>query len=143
MSFFKRRSERGDDEDTDEEAPDTIDPQLRLRTVRTAASSIAEAARLEDRQATRRLKPRGSRFFRRAGTEKRKHTSGGSTQPAPPPAKAPAAPAPAPVVVPGIRRNIYLNLPLPHDEADTKGEPLVRYVRNKVRTTSAYPHLLR
>jgi phospholipid-translocating ATPase len=136
MSFFKRQPARLDDEpDTDDEAHENIDPQLRLRTVRTAASSIAEAGRIEDRANARRLKARGSRFFRR-NTEKRKTTA--DSAPAPPPPPPAPAPTPAPTVVPGVRRNIYVNTPLARDELDAQGEPLVRYVRNKVRTSSVY-----
>lgn len=39
--------------------------------------------------------------------------------------------------VPGVRRNIYVNTPLMATEVDQHGEPLARYVRNKVRTSSA------
>ena len=36
------------------------------------------------------------------------------------------------------RRNVYVNMALTPVERDAGGEPLVRYVRNKVKTTSAY-----
>lgn len=36
----------------------------------------------------------------------------------------------------GKRRNIYVNLPLPPNELNASGEPILRFTRNKVRTTS-------
>ena len=127
MSFF-RRHDHPDDLDTDEETNDAIDPELRLRTVRTAASTIAESIRQEQRAERRksmRKKSKGS-FFRR-NTEKRRQDSGDSD--------------PTPTAQPSIhgrRRNVYVNVPLPADEKDGRGEPVVRYARNKVRTSSAY-----
>ena len=127
MSFF-RRHDHPDDLDTDEETNDAIDPELRLRTVRTAASTIAESIRQEQRAERRksmRKKSKGS-FFRR-NTEKRRQDSGDSD--------------PTPTAQPSIhgrRRNVYVNVPLPADEKDSGGEPVVRYARNKVRTSSAY-----
>lgn len=38
-------------------------------------------------------------------------------------------------VKPAKRRNIYLNMPLPPSETNRQGEPLVRYPRNRVRTS--------
>lgn len=35
----------------------------------------------------------------------------------------------------GVRRALYVNLPLPSDLLNHKGDPIVRYVRNKVRTS--------
>ena len=111
---------------------DDIDPQLRLRTVRTAASSIAEAGRVEDRTSRRKARrSRSRRFFRRT-SEKRRQEEDSQL------ASRTSSQAPAPTVVPGERRNVYVNIPLAGDEVDAKGEPLVRYVRNKVRTSSAY-----
>lgn len=37
--------------------------------------------------------------------------------------------------VEGVRRMLYVNLPLPTTLLNSKGEPIVRYVRNKVRTS--------
>ncbi|KAH9476290.1 Putative phospholipid-transporting ATPase C24B11.12c [Psilocybe cubensis] len=121
MSLFKR-NQVVDEPDTDEENDETIDPELRLRTVRTAASAIAESIRSEQR--TERRKSR--RFFRRHTAEKKQHQ-----QLAAPPEVAPTA-APK---VPGARRNVYVNHPLSAMEVDAEGEPKARYVRNKVRTT--------
>ena len=123
--MFHRRT-NNDDDVTDDEDDRSIDPELRLRTVRTAASTLAESAAVEQRAEKRRTlllnrkKKKGS-FFRR-GTEKKRPA---------PESVAPAAPA-----VPGQRRTIYVNKPLPISEVDSKNEPLVRYPRNKVRTTS-------
>jgi phospholipid-translocating ATPase len=36
------------------------------------------------------------------------------------------------------RRNIYFNRPMPQREKKSNGDPMVRYARNKVRTTSRY-----
>ncbi|KAI8973092.1 phospholipid-transporting ATPase 1 [Trametes punicea] len=129
MSFFRRRP-FPEDIDTDDEVNDAVDPELRLRTVRTAASTIAESIRTEQRVEKRKsMRKKRSRFFRR-GTEKRRSdvvdtTTGSSPRAAP---------------IPGARRNVYVNSALPLDEVDKNGEPIVRYVRNKVRTTSKIHH---
>ena len=81
---------------------DGIDDELRLRTVRTAASVLAESIRHEEKVRRRR-----KGFFRR----KEVPNDGG-------------------------RRRVYVNQPLSVSEMDADGEPLARYVRNKVRTTS-------
>ncbi|KAG5734631.1 putative phospholipid-transporting ATPase DNF1 [Termitomyces sp. T112] len=106
---------------TDEENDDTIDPELRLRTVRTAASAIAESIKSERRAERRKKSIRASsRFFRRNTTSKK-------LQPAPVGA--------GPSKVSGLRRNVYVNYPLSAMEVDQHGEPVVRFPRNKVRTT--------
>ena len=122
--FSRRRIT--DDNVTDDEDDRSIDPELRLRTVRTAASTLAESAAVEQRAEKRKTllnkgKKKGS-FFRR-GSEKKRPTqdSVGPTGP----------------VIPGQRRTIHVNRPLPMSDVDSKNEPLVRYPRNKVRTTSA------
>ncbi|KAF9465973.1 phospholipid-transporting ATPase 1 [Collybia nuda] len=120
MSFLKRHHQPPEDI-TDDEHDDTIDPELRLRTVRTAASAIAESIKSEQRAERRKSVRKGrSRFFRSKAPEKR----------------------PEPVVaegatkeVPGARRNVYVNYSPSAMEVDHDGEPLARYVRNKVRTT--------
>ena len=128
MSFFRRRT-FPEDIDIDDEVNDAgVDPELRLRTVRTAASTIAESIRQEQRQERRKsMRKKGSRFFRR-GTEKRKEA-----------ADAQAPPPSAPQIT-GRRRNGYVNCALPMDEVDHNGEPIARYARNKVRTSSEYRH---
>jgi len=123
MSFFKR-NQPSNEPDTDEENDDTIDPELRLRTVRTAASAIAESIK-SDQRAERR---KSRRFFRRHTVEKKAPQSAPATVEAPTSASR----------VPGTRRNVYVNHPLSAMEVDHEGEPKVRYVRNKVRTTSEY-----
>lgn len=70
------------------------------------------------------MRKKGS-FFRR-NTEKRRQDSGDSDA---------ATSQPS---IHGRRRNVYVNMPLPTDEKDSHGEPVVRYARNKVRTSSAY-----
>lgn len=123
MSIF-RRNPHPDDLNPDEEN-DTIDPELRLRSVRTAASTIAESILVEQRAERRKsIRKKRSNFFRRQ--EKR----------APPTSDTKAEIAAATPQITGVRRNIYVNRPLPPDELDNYGEPVVRYVRNKVRTSS-------
>ena len=121
MSFFNRHK-TVDEPDTDND--DNIDPELRLRTVRTAASAIAESIKSEQRAERRKSRHRG--FFRLHGTAKK-------------PVKPPSTQVilPSKVIV-GTRRNVYVNHPLSAMEVDRDGEPKVRYVRNKVRTTSSY-----
>ncbi|KAJ7581830.1 phospholipid-transporting ATPase 1 [Mycena floridula] len=118
MSFLRRSQHTQSVGTDDEHDDDTIDPELRLRTVRTAASAIAESARSEQRAERRRKR---SRFFRKNTDKKRAEPVDPHSKPS--------------TVVPGIRRNIYVNYPLPILEADEDGEPVVRYERNKVRTT--------
>ncbi|KAG7095035.1 hypothetical protein E1B28_005826 [Marasmius oreades] len=115
MSVFNRSTNPPDPDSED----DTIDPELRLRTVRTAASAIAESIRSEQRAERRKTKKR-RRFFSRHSDKKRAEPTPDS-----PPSKE----------VPGQRRNVYVNHPLAHLEVDNKGEPIARYSRNKVRTT--------
>ena len=132
MSFFKRRSVV-DEPNSDDEQDDTIDPELRLRTVRTAASAIEESIKSEQR-AERRKSMRKSRsrfnFTTSRSRQERKPQE-------PPPGASSSAPAPS-TTIPGNRRNVYVNHPLSAMEADHDGEPKITYARNKVRTTSAY-----
>jgi len=119
MSPSKRQQHHDPNNDTDEEHDENIDPELRLRTVRTAASAIAESI-LSEQRAERRKKAhkKRSRFFRRHH-EKR------------------VVPADPSKEIPGSRRNVYVNYPPFPGELASDGNPKVRYVRNKVRTTSA------
>ncbi|KAK7442780.1 phospholipid transporting ATPase [Stygiomarasmius scandens] len=120
MSFLKRSNHpKGPDSD---EEDDTIDPELRLRTVRTAASAIAESIRSEQKAERRKTR------------RKRRGLFGRSTEKHPEPALTASGDTPS-TEVPGVRRNVYVNHPLAHSEMDQDGEPLARYVRNKVRTT--------
>ena len=122
---LSNRLQPTDESNTDEENDETIDPELRLRTVRTAASAIAESIRTDQRAERRRSTiHKRSRFFRSKHADKK-----------PDSATATSAVAPA-SRVPGARRNIYVNHSLSAMEVDHNGEPRVGYVRNKVRTTS-------
>lgn len=118
-----------DDPDIDDEN-DGIDPELRLRTVRTAHSTLEESARAEERAQRRKtmMRKRSRNFFRR-GTDKKRVKDPSVSEP--PPADSGGVVTPT-----GPRRNIYVNVPLPHSELDHNGEPIVRYARNKVRTSS-------
>lgn len=122
MSLFRRHPQpdglvENDDQDN------AIDPNLRLRTVRTAASTIAESIRSEQRAQRRKtVRTKRSRFFRR---EKRPKTADSAASYA-----TSAGPH-----IPGQRRNIYVNSPLSPEELDQYNEPLARYARNKVRTS--------
>lgn len=128
MSFLKRHA-HPDDVDTDEENDETIDPELRLRTVRTAHSTLAESIRSEVRAQRRKsLKQKSSRFFRHKSTDKKRPKTADSQ------AESTAEP-PRPEVK-GERRNIYLNQSPSAMELDRNGEPIARYVRNKVKTSS-------
>ncbi|TFK61578.1 phospholipid-translocating P-type ATPase [Pluteus cervinus] len=123
-SFFKRTRK---EDSTDEENDDTIDPELRLRTVRTAASAIAESIRSEQRAERRKTtRQKRSRFFRKQQQQPEK-----KPEPAPP---APSSSTPS-TTIPGKRRNVYINYPPSPSELDSHNEPTARYVRNKVRTT--------
>jgi phospholipid-translocating ATPase len=122
-SFFKRNHHPHPDDIPDDE-DDTIDPELRLRTVRTAASAIAESIQSERRAQRRKtLRQKGSSFFRKADKKKQ------------PPSQSPSVIS-AVSKAQTARRNIYVNSPLNSTEVDSHGEPLARYVRNKVRTSS-------
>lgn len=126
MSLFKRHPPPPDIDEND-----TIDPQLRLRTVHTAASTIAESIRSEIRAQKRRTQKRF--LFSRKNAKKPKISEPGpSTSQV---AEAPSAPQSR---IPGARRNIYVNQPLSAMETDHHGEPLARYARNKVRTSSMF-----
>ncbi|KAH7108194.1 phospholipid-translocating P-type ATPase [Auriculariales sp. MPI-PUGE-AT-0066] len=140
MSFFRRRKADGDDH------------ELTLRPVRSVVEVQAEAERLEERAARRRkakVKRSRSKFF----ASSRPSLSVPDTPPSviitppttvtevPPTLPVPveaAAPLPA-AADSGQRRRVFLNQSLPRDELDDKGEPQIRYVRNKVRTTRYTP----
>jgi len=136
-----------------------IDPALRLRTTRTAHSVIAESIRGEEVRERKR-----SRLFKiRRRTTRRKGKDGAApSEPMPTiassetgdsrPSSLAAASDAAPSAGAGVpygqgpsdepkgkkalsRRTIFVNIPLPMSEVDAKGEPKVRYVRNKVRTS--------
>ena len=124
MSFLKRH--RNPDQIAADDHDSNVDDDLRLRTVRTAASTIAESIASEQRAERRRSTRRNrSRFFRTKSAKYQDHEKTPSSLP-----NAPAA------QITGKRRNIYVNMPLIATEVDRLGEPIVRYARNKVNTTS-------
>ena len=127
MPLFRRP-----DHDSPDDEDDSIDPELRLRTVRTAHSTLDESNRLEERAQRRKtmMRKKSRHFFRRGTDKKRSDKAESMTGSSTDVSSAPP--------VSGLRRNIYVNMPLPPDELDPKGEPVVRYVRNKVRTSSEY-----
>lgn len=128
-SLFRRNQAQNTspiDHEGDEEN-DQIDPELRLRTVRTASSAIAESIRSELRRERQRAKRRrlwGSLKSKKppsnAGhdTELRQDSTSGAASSGKP------------------RRNVYVNSPLSSQDKDSYGRPLRVYVRNKVRTSS-------
>lgn len=130
MTFLARRHPHPEDlGDTDEENDETIDPRLHLRTVRTAASTLAESIRSEARaQKHKSLRKTGSRFFRHRGGKRPKTADSNKTSET-------SADPPRPEVK-GARRNVYVNQTPSAMEVDRNGEPIVRYVRNKVKTSS-------
>ena len=132
MSFL-RRHQRDDEYDSDQIDDEAIDPQLRLRTVRTAASAIAESIKSEQRAEKRNMNRKKSRFFRNLSERKRSRTTSMHTTSSAP--SAPSAPQDS-THVPGFRRNVYVNRPPLPVDVDEDGEPFARYVRNKVRTSS-------
>jgi phospholipid-translocating ATPase len=141
MSLFKRHPQN-EEQDTDDEHDDTIDPQLRLRTVRTAASTIAESIRSEQRAERRRSRQamRKKRSFFRGRSQNAKKSaiaqdSAGAAETGSVISRASTAKTIA-AEIPGQRRNIYVNMPLTASELDQDNQPIVRYPRNKVRTTS-------
>lgn len=119
---------------------DIIDPALRIRTVRTAASVLAESIRTENRRDRWRRKHGWS--LRRKGTGKTGRSflrPWGQEDDTQDPRDVPTsetAPGGRGGRLAGPRRDIYVNVPLPPSKLDDKGEPSVRYPRNKVRTSS-------
>ncbi|KAI0289421.1 hypothetical protein B0F90DRAFT_1812527 [Multifurca ochricompacta] len=125
MSFFKRRRHPHPNQLEANDHDTNVDQDLRLRTVRTAASTIAESIASEQRAERRRsVRHKRSNFFRSKSTKDLER-------------ERPSAPVPDPsaVQVAGDRRNVYVNTPLTAIEVDRHGEPIVRYARNKVKTT--------
>ncbi|KAL7412424.1 hypothetical protein BDY24DRAFT_392878 [Mrakia frigida] len=122
-------------EGPDFEEDEMVDPELRLRTVRTAASTIALSIHNEDRS-------NRTRKFLGLGRRDRDHKKATKSKRSTTPAEAVDEMGAAEeertksksTEVEGKRRNIYVNWPLPLQEV-TNGDPIVRYVRNKVRTS--------
>lgn len=130
-SLFRRNQGRNDNVDNEEnEEDDQIDPELRLRTVRTAASTIAESIRSEQRMQRRKIKRR--RLWGSLKSKKPPSNAGHDAELA-------KEEGPAAAVTGGVgksRRNVYVNTALYPSDLDAKGHPARTYVRNKVRTTS-------
>ena len=126
MSFFKRRRNPDSDQIETNDHDTNVDQDLRLRTVRTAASTIAESIASEQRAERRRsTRHKRSKFFRSKSAKYLDQKT-----------SVPAADGPT-VHISGERRNVYVNMPLIAAEVDRHGEPIQRYARNKVNTTSA------
>ena len=94
------------------------DDSLELQTVRTAATTIRESIRDENRRIRKRDKLK--KFFR---SKRRDKAVAEGQKPA----------------VSGKRRMIYVNKNIPAIELTSGGDPIMRYVRNKVQTTSELP----
>jgi phospholipid-translocating ATPase len=126
MSFFRRRRDPDSDRIGADDHDTNVDQDLRLRSVRTAASTIAESIASEQRAERRRsVRRKRSKFFRSKSAKDRDHE------------KTHASVSNAPAVhITGKRRNVYVNMPLTASEVDRHGEPILRYARNKVNTTS-------
>lgn len=159
-----------DDESLDVFDPMSIDPDLRLRTVKTAHSVLAESIRSEALAEKREKRRRLFRSMKRKasdigkGTLKRKGPAGDNGKPDSGKTEAGNTDAistagsltsqPPPITPPEHqhqsgktkgkaknrkaelpRRTVYVNIPLPSSLRNSQGEPVVRYVRNKVRTS--------
>ncbi len=130
MSFLKRHRNPDSDRIEADDHDSNVDHDLRLRTVRTAASTIAESIASEQRAERRRsTRHKRSRFFRSKSAKYQDHEKA--------PSSSPNTPA---VQITGKRRNVYVNMPLIATEVDRLGEPIIRYARNKVNTTSELWH---
>jgi phospholipid-translocating ATPase len=133
-SLFRRQNANNADTDEEDDNAD-VDPDLRLRTVRTAASTIAESIRSEQRMHRRRTKRRKLWGSKMSLTKKPPSNAGHES------VVREAAAASTPATAKGSRRNIYINMPLGPNDVDRHGRPINIYVRNKVRTTSTYLHV--
>jgi phospholipid-translocating ATPase len=128
MSFFRRHRNPDSDRFAADDHDSNVDYDLRLRTVRTAASTIAESIASEQRAERRRsTRLKRSKFFRSKSTKYPDHEKTHTPLPDVPT-----------VQITGKRRNIYVNMPLTATEVDRHGEPIIRYARNKVNTTSEW-----
>ncbi|ORX33448.1 hypothetical protein BD324DRAFT_639819 [Kockovaella imperatae] len=117
------------EEDDDLFDPFALDPTYRLRTVKTAHSVLAESIHADrDREKHQRR-----RTLFRSLTRKRNRKRADSDVTA-----VTAVTTTTTTVTPepaGARRKVYINTPLPPDLLTKSGDPLIRYVRNKVRTS--------
>lgn len=123
MSFLKRRRHAHPDQLEADDHDTNVDQDLRLRTVRTAASTIAESVASEQRAERRRsVRNKRSKFFRSKSTKSRELETPVEDK--------------STIQIAGKRRNIYVNMSLSAMEVDRQGDPVQRYARNKVKTTS-------
>ena len=123
MSFFKRRRHPHPDQLEADDHDTNVDQDLRLRTVRTAASTIAESIASEQRAERRRsVRNKRSKFFRSKSTKYPEHQTLVQDK--------------STIQIAGKRRNIYVNMSLSAMEVNRQGDPVQRYARNKVKTTS-------
>jgi phospholipid-translocating ATPase len=129
-SIFRRnqtRNQTPEDDEVDED--DQVDPELRLRTVRTATSAIAESIRSEQRM--ERRKARRRRIWGSLKTKKPPSNAGHDSE------LRLELPAGHTAASGKPRRNIYVNCGLLPQDTDAGGHPFRTYVRNKVKTSSA------
>lgn len=127
-SIFRRnqaRNQTAEDDEVDDD--DQVDPELRLRTVRTATSAIAESIRSEQRM--ERRKARRRRIWGSLKTKKLPSNAGHDSE-------LRLEPAGHTVASTKPRRNIYVNCGLLPQDTDASGRPFRTYVRNKVKTSS-------
>jgi phospholipid-translocating ATPase len=143
--------------------PFAADPSLRLRTVRTAHSVIAESIRSEAFQENRRKRKKLFQSMKRKAstmTTRRRHTevpkddqdgderpitvasletnqrkSSVTLPPSPEKSKTKPDKGKGKAKPPAARRNIHVNIPLPPSMLNPKGDPIPDYPRNKVRTS--------
>lgn len=116
------------DHEIDEE-DDQIDPELRLRTVRTASSAIAESIRSEQRR--ERFRAKRKRIWGSLKTKKPPSNAGHDAE-----FRQDSSSGTASTFGGKPRRNVYVNCQLSSQDTDSHGRPLRVYVRNKVRTSS-------
>jgi phospholipid-translocating ATPase len=116
------------DNEIDEE-DDQIDPELRLRTVRTASSAIAESIRSEQRR--ERLRAKRKRLWGSLKSKKPPSNAGHDAE-----LRQDSSSSAASTFGGKLRRNVYVNCQLSSQDTDSHGRPLRVYVRNKVRTSS-------
>lgn len=128
-SIFRRnqtRNQAPEDDEVDED--DQVDPELRLRTVRTATSAIAESIRSEQRM--ERRKARRRRIWGSLKTKKLPSNAGHDSE------LRIELPAAHTAASGKPRRNVYVNCGLLPQDTDASGNPFRTYVRNKVKTSS-------
>ena len=146
-------------DDSEDEQDDTFDPfgqdpAYRLRTVKTAHSVLAESIHAERDVEKHKRRRTLFRSLKRKGPRKdaRHRADSDLTAVAHTEESATVVPSEPSIIVPGSprptadrkgkdrahdlpRRTVYVNMPLPPQLGTKTGEPLIRYVRNKVRTS--------